>query len=177
MQNNDERDSIDRMVDAYEQMLEFVYKGVGRIGDEAMPALRERLLEAQLKMSELGELTSEEIDRLSIYLERDLESAGRYLFETGEEFKTWLRFDVELIENRLLEMLSSVADQTSVQLARLAEQARHPSYHTGEITGPGSLICESCGQLMAFHKAGRIPPCPHCHGTSFQRINPSVPSD
>lgn len=176
MHNHDERDSIDRMVDAYERMLEFVHQGVERMEDEAIPALRERLEQAREKMTELGELTREEAERLALYLERDLEDAGRHLFETGEEFKTWLRFDVGLIEDRLLEMLASVADQTSIELAQLAERARHPSYHTGELAGPGSLICTSCGQQMQFHKAGRIPPCPQCHATSFQRV-PPTPAD
>lgn len=171
MQNNDERDSIDRMVDAYEQMLEMLYKGVERLEDTALPALRERLEQARDKMSEISELTREEIDHLSIWLERDLEDAGRYLVETGEEFKSWLRFDVSLIEDRLLEMLASVADQTSVELAQLAERAQHPSWHTGEVTGPGTLVCEACAKQMQFHKTGRIPPCPHCHKTSFQRMS------
>lgn len=170
MQNNDERDNIDRMVDAYEQMLELVYKGVEQLEDKAIPALRERLDQAREKMSELGELTREEIDHLSIYLERDLKDAGRHLVDTGEEFRHWLRFDVALIEARLLEMLAQVADQTSVELAQLAEQAQHPSYHTGELTGPGTLVCESCSEQLQFHKAGRIPPCPRCHASSFQRL-------
>lgn len=170
MQNNDERDSIDRMVDAYEQMLEMVYRGVEHLEETALPALRERLDQAQDKMSEISELTREEIDHLSIWLERDLKDAGQYLFETGEEFKTWLRFDVDLIEARLLEMLTSVADQTRVELAQLAERAQHPSWRTGEVTGPGTLVCESCGEQLQYHKTGRIPPCPRCHATSFQRM-------
>jgi hypothetical protein len=174
MQNNSERDSIDRMVDAYERMLEFVHQGVERLEDEAMPALRERLDRAREKMFELGELTREEAERLSIYLGRDLEDAGRYLLETESEFKTWLSFDIGLIETRLLDMLTSVADQTSVELAQLSERAHHPSYHTGELAGPGSLMCTTCGQQIQFHKAGRIPPCPQCHSTDFQRLHAST---
>ncbi|MCP4126955.1 MAG: zinc ribbon-containing protein, partial [Gammaproteobacteria bacterium] len=90
--------------------------------------------------------------------------------ETGEEFRNWFSFDLELIENRLLEMFANVADRTRVELDALAERAREAAfYHTGEITGPGTLICTECGKALHFHKAGHIPPCSKCHATSFKR--------
>lgn len=43
---------------------------------------------ARQKLSDLGELTAEEIDQVSEYLKRDLRDAASYIVETGEEFKT-----------------------------------------------------------------------------------------
>ena len=72
----------------------------------------------------------------------------------------------------MLETFSAVADQTSLQLRNWAEQARQASlYRTGEVTGPGALICTACGAEMHMHKTGRIPPCPKCHGTGFKRAS------
>ena len=51
----------------------------------------------------------------------------------------------------------------------LREQAELAGYHTGEITGPGTLVCDNCGEELHFHKPSRIPPCPKCKGTSFHR--------
>ena len=54
-----------------------------------------------------------------------------------------------------------------------AEQAREASfYHTGEVTGPGTLVCAECGKELHFHKAGHIPPCPGCRGTRYRRGKP-----
>ena len=51
-----------------------------------------------------------------------------------------------------------------------AEQARQASlYRTGEITAPGVLECSECGEELHFEKTGRIPPCPKCSATRFQR--------
>jgi hypothetical protein len=169
---NDEspRDPFDRLVDAYERMLGHMQEGVEQFGREALPGLRERLAMAREKMVELGELSREEAERLSRYLERDMQDAARYLVETGEEFRNWLRTDISLIENRLLDSLAEVADQTSLQLKQWAEQARRTPYRTGEVTGPGVLICNACGEQVHFHKVGRIPPCPKCHATEYSRL-------
>jgi NADH pyrophosphatase NudC (nudix superfamily) len=42
-------------------------------------------------------------------------------------------------------------------------------YHTGEITGIGTLFCDNCGHSLHFSKTGHIPPCPHCSHTRFHR--------
>ncbi|MES9926605.1 MAG: hypothetical protein ABW158_00685, partial [Candidatus Thiodiazotropha sp. 6PDIVS] len=44
-------------------------------------------------------------------------------------------------------------------------------YHTGEVTGPGTLVCAQCGKEMHFKKTGHIPPCSGCKGTDFQRAS------
>lgn len=168
MNDDPAKDPFDRMVDAYEKMLGHVQEGVDRFERQALPGLRERLALAREKMVELGELTREEAERLSLYLERDMQDAARYLADTGEEFRHWLRTDISLIESRLLESLAAVADQTSLQLKQWADEARRP-YRTGEVTGPGVLVCTACGEQVHFHQAGRIPPCPKCHATEYSR--------
>ncbi len=152
MSSDNNKDPLDRMVIAYENMLERV----------------DELLE---KAVELNEPTREEAEKIASYVERDLHDAAGFLHKTGEEFRDWFRFDMELIENRLLDMFAKVADKTSLELGRFAEQARDASlYHTGEITGPGTLVCSECGKEMHFHKTGHIPPCAGCRGTRFARV-------
>lgn len=169
MNDDFRKDGLDRLSEAYEKMLGLMHEGVEHLEQETLPQLKERVALAREKMVELGELTREEADKVSLYLQRDLEDAGKFLADTGEEFRTWLRIDASLIETRLLDMLASVADQTSLQLKQWAEQARRSPYKTGEITGPGMLVCQGCGEQIHFLKAGRIPPCPKCHGTEFKR--------
>lgn len=174
MSHDDKRDPIDRMVDAYENMLERVDNLLSRAEESTIPTLKHAIEHAKEKAVELNELTHEEAEKISTYLERDMHDAAHYLSETGEEFREWFRFDLQLIEKRLFEMFAGVADKTCVELSQLAQQAREASfYHSGEITGPGTLICVECGKVIQFHKTGHIPPCSACSATMFKRSQSS----
>jgi hypothetical protein len=170
MPDNPKPDAADRMVDAYDRMLKHIHDAVAEARRETVPRVRELVETARDHIVALGELTREEAAKVAGYLERDLKDAAAYIAETGEGLREWWRFDLKLMEDRMLDMFASVADQTSLQLREWAEQARQaPAYRTGEITGPGTLVCEGCGEELTFVKAGRIPPCPKCGGTGFKR--------
>jgi polyhydroxyalkanoate synthesis regulator phasin len=170
MSEHEKPDTVDKLVDAYERMLKRTHETIEQAEKETVPAFRELLHKARDNMVELGELTREEANKVADYVERDIKDAASYIADTGEDLKKWWRFDLDQIEQKLLDTFSQVADQTSVQLQNWAEQARQASlYHTGEVTGPGTLVCDACGAEMNMHKAGRIPPCPKCHATSFSR--------
>lgn len=159
-----------RLVEAYNRMMERVRTGFEEAEEKALPKLKENLDKATETAVELEELTREEAERIALYLRRDLEDMGHYLAETGSELGEWLRFDIHQLEERALESLLQVADRTRVeQLALQRELAQDPPYHTGEITGLGTLYCSECGQAVHFHEAGHIPPCPKCHSTNFRR--------
>ena len=165
-----QKDPIDRLVGAYEAMLERVHEAAETGEKKTVPWLREALANAREKAVQLEELTREEADKVSRYVERDLHEAASFIADTGQEFRDWLTFDWRLMQNRMLDMFAGMADQTSQALRGFAEQARHASqYHTGEITAPGVLECTGCGETLHFEKTGRIPPCPKCNATTFQR--------
>ncbi len=160
------KDAVEKMIDAYETML----KRVDDVADKTMPAFKQSLDKARETAIELGELTREEADKIAGYVERDMHDAAEFIVETGQDFKDWFSFDVQLIEAKFYDMFASIADQTSLELRELAERAKRASVrHTGEITAPGTLICSSCGEAIHFKKTGRIPPCPKCHATQFKR--------
>lgn len=170
MPDTNKNAAIDHMVEAYDRMLKATHDAIAEAQKETVPRMRELLEKARDQMVELGELTREEGAKVADYVERDIKDAASYLTTTGEDLRAWWRFDVKLMEQRMLDMFTSVADQTSIQLREWAEQARQaPSYRTGEITGPGTLTCEACGEGLTFVKAGRIPACPKCGGTGFKR--------
>ncbi|MBU0501246.1 MAG: zinc ribbon-containing protein [Gammaproteobacteria bacterium] len=165
-----QKNGADRLPSAYEKMLKLVHDSKEAVEKDALPLLRERMGQAREKVVEMGELTREEAEHISEYLERDIQDAAAYLSNTGDEFVSWLRTDITLIEAKLLDMFSQVADQTSLQLKQWAEQARTTPYRTGEVTGPGVLFCRNCREELHFYKAGRIPPCPKCRGNEFLRL-------
>lgn len=170
MSENEKRDTVDKMVDGYEHMVKRTHEALEQAEKETIPAVRELLEKTRDNMVELGELTREEAAKVADYVERDVKEAAGYIAETGEDLRNWWRFDLDLMEQRMLEMFSTVADQTSVQLRSWAEQARRATeYRAGEISGPGTLVCTACGAEVPMHKTGRIPPCPECEGTAFKR--------
>ena len=176
MTDEKKRDPIDRMTDAYEQMLERVDGFLELAEKSTLPTLRRALDQAREKAVELNELTREEAEKLTGYVERDMKDAAHFLVETGAEFRQWWQFDVKMIEQRMMEMFANVADKTRLELEKFADQAREASmYHTGEVAGPGTLVCNSCGKELHFHKAGRIPPCSGCHGTGYRRPSATEP--
>jgi hypothetical protein len=155
---------------AYERMLERTKQLLTETGQEVTPKLQQALDEAKEKTAELGELSREEAEKIGNYLRRDLYDAAEFLAEDRGELRDWLRFDIQLVEDRIVDALSLLVDQTKLELAELAEQAQlFGEWHTGEVTGPGTLICQSCGEELHFQKAGHIPPCPKCHGSSYRR--------
>lgn len=155
-------------VHAYDAML----ARVRELMAQAQPHLARALDTAQEKAVALGELSREEADRIAGYLRRDLEDAAGYVAEHGEEFKDWLRIDLQLVEQHLFELTSHLVDQTRLQLDLMAIDAAASTWHTGEVTGMGTLQCERCDELLHFNKTSRIPPCPRCAGTVFGRPLP-----
>ncbi len=170
--NEQKRNDDEKLVHGYERMLERVKEFMEKAVEEEAPRLRQAIEHARDKAVELGELTREEAEKLAEYLRRDIEDAAAYLSsEQAQELKEWLRFDIKLIEERLADMFLSVADKATVEFLKFREQLQSTvRYHTGEITGPGTLECVSCGEHLHFHRPSRIPPCPKCHYTIFKRV-------
>lgn len=163
----------ERLSRGYNRMMERVKANIDQAGDKAVPSLHRNIEQAREKAVELGELSREEADKVAMYLQRDLQDAARYINETGTDLRDWLKIDLELIEDRMLDAMFGVADQTRLQMLQFQEElAEHSLWHTGEVTGPGALRCTGCGEEIHFHHTGRIPPCPACHGTDFQRPGP-----
>ena len=160
----------EKLLHAYNRMMERVTALLDKAEEATAPLLKSSIDKAKDTAVELGELTRDEAELIGAYLRRDLEDAGDYLAETGDELKHWFHFDMALIEDRLLEMFSAAADQTKLALLQLARRAqRAAEYHSGEITTVGTLRCKACGELLHFHATGHIPPCPKCHGSVFER--------
>jgi hypothetical protein len=117
----------------------------------------------------LNKLTDEEVLKLEDYVKRDLVDAANYLDKTGNDLRDWLGFDVALLKQEFWDRFSKAADQTTTALYELKQQAEIAEYHSGELVGLGTLVCDKCGEKLHFHKPGRIPPCPKCKGAQFHR--------
>jgi len=163
-------DSFDVLARAYEKMFESAANGFHNAEKKSGQLLHELIDKAKEEAVELEEVSREDAEKLSNYVKRDLSKAASHMSVTGQKLKDWLGFETNLLETKLAEQLLRLADPTKVELFKLKLDAQQtPPYHTGEITGPGTLICDQCGEKLAFYRAGKIPPCPKCHATNFHR--------
>ena len=163
-------DPIDALGAAYEKMYERTAENLHTAEEKSGSLLHKLIDEAKDKAVELKELSEDDAAKLADWLKRDLDDTVNYLSETGLELKDWLGFETTLLESAVLDLMLKAADKTTVELLTMKDYARQPhAYHTGEITGPGTLVCDQCSEKLHFHGAGKIPPCPKCHATTFHR--------
>jgi len=161
---------IDTLGEAYEKMLAHTLENFHSAEEKTGRLLHQLIDEAKERSIQLGELPQKEAEKLAVYLQRDLRDAANYLSGSEHELKDWLGFETTVLESEILDLLLKAADDTTVNLIQLKESAHRAStYRTGEVTGPGTLVCEQCGEVLHFRRAGKIPPCPKCHATTYRR--------
>lgn len=167
-QDNSNDEQEDRLTKGYDGLMRRARELLEEAGPSSVPTLDELVKRAADAVVEVGELTSIEAQRIATWVRDDLRDAAQDLRETGHELRDWLRFDLEVLETRLRERLEVLVDHTRQELERLdAEAHAAREVHTGEVVGPGTVFCQSCGQPVTLKTSGRVPPCPKCHGTLF----------
>jgi rubrerythrin len=157
----------DKFIQAYNVLIRHLHETMGDTNYSAADALEI----AKGKTSEAGSLTDEEVSKVSNYVTRDIDHAASNLeSKSNASFSEWLKFDIDLIEDFALDAFMDLADKTRLELAIIEQQAKdyHP-YHSGEITGPGTFMCEECGKEIAFKSTSQIPECPNCKAKIFVR--------
>lgn len=157
-----------KFIDAFNDIFKHLYETM----DDTLHSVAEALEISKEKTGKTSDLTKDELNQVSNYVKRDLESAAQGLSEKEDNasLSAWFKFDIELIENFTLDAFLSVADKTRIELAKLGELAKKHSYQSGEITIPGTFICDNCGKEIAFKTPSEIPECPVCHTKTFIRI-------
>jgi NADH pyrophosphatase NudC (nudix superfamily) len=159
-----------KLTSAYERMRGRAHQFLEENTQDIVPNIIDALESAKEQAIHLGELSKDEAELINTYLHRDLHDAGEYINQQRGELADWLRFDVSQIEKKIWDSLSLLVDKTTIELEQLKTRADQlGEWHTGEITGPGTLVCSSCGEEIHFHKTGHIPPCPKCHATTYKR--------
>ncbi|MGR9088835.1 MAG: zinc ribbon-containing protein [Gammaproteobacteria bacterium] len=157
-----------KLITAYNDIVRHLYETM----DETIHTLAEALEISKEKTGKDSDLSTDELNKVSDFVKRDVETAAHGLTEKKDpnSLSEWFKFDIELIENFTLDAFLSVADKTRIELAKLGEMAKKHSYQSGEITIPGTFVCDRCGKQIAFKSTSEIPECPVCHGTTFVRI-------
>lgn len=164
------RDPYDDLSKAYELMYQHVVSNFHKAQEKTAPLVQQLIEDANQKAREIKEVSEEDRIKLTGWLKRDLDEAIYYLSAADYEVKDWLGFESSLIKSEVTESLLELVDKVGAELKRMKDHIHKPyDYHTGEVMGFGTLVCDACGEKLHFHKAGKIPPCPSCHATSFHR--------
>jgi len=158
-------DPIDALGEAYELLLESALQKAHQSG----VFVHHMIDESRRDIVSLNKFDDNEIIKLERYLKRDLIDAALYLNKTEKDLKFWLDFDVDLIKRELWERFSDAAGHTKIELNQLNKLAAIGEYHSGELVGLGTLVCDQCGEKYQFHKPSHIPHCIKCHNTHFHR--------
>ncbi len=157
-----------KLIAAYADFMKHLHETM----EDTLHTFAEALEISKTKTGQSSDITATELNKLSTYIKRDIEQAAHGLSdkEDKDSLSEWFKFDIELIENFTLDAFLSVADKTRLELAKLEQLAEAHTYHSGDITVPGTFICDACGKEIAFKTPSEIPECPACHAKTFIRI-------
>jgi len=158
----------DKLIKAYSEFMQHLHETM----EDTLHTFSEALEISKEKTRKTSDLTDTELDKLSSYIQRDIEHAAEGLSDESdnESLSEWFKFDVELIEKFALDAFLSVADKTRIELEKIKQLATKHTYHSGDITFAGTFICDECGKEIAFKIPSEIPQCPACHAKTFIRI-------
>lgn len=160
-----------KLAHAYNEMMRVIRDAFDSADEDTSDiSLQHALQQACDRVVELGELTAEEASEVSEYIKRDVNDAAEYLMESSAEFSDWLLLDIEVVERKIIDLFLSVADNTRLELELLQQRHREQAtYHSGEVTGPGTLECTRCNNHIAYATTGVIFKCAECGNNAFVR--------
>ncbi|VUD68911.1 hypothetical protein TDB9533_04271 [Thalassocella blandensis] len=161
--------SNEHIADIYEKLAERAHQIFRDSSEKTLASLEVAIEKAREGLVKAGEISQSESQRLKEYLRRDIEQGAKY-FDTFKE-QASEKLQPGRVRANLLDLTSTLAHSASHLFDKLGEWADSTaSYHTGQVTGPGTLMCRHCSKEMNFKKSGNIPPCPSCKKTEFRRI-------
>ncbi|WP_286236779.1 zinc ribbon-containing protein [Neptuniibacter halophilus] len=119
------------------------------------------------------DMTRDELDLLKAYLARDLKKLGFYAHETSAGIAAWLRFDLDVLEQRFVEQLRLIADQTRIGQEQLRERLEHDEdqYLAGELATVGTLECLNCGCERVLTRTEKLESCERCGQGYYKRVS------
>lgn len=167
-----QKKSPNHLISAYNQMMEDMRNAFKHADPDDM-SLQKALDLARYEAIHIGEVSSEEAQQIGEYIKRDINDAAEYMMDSSAEFYDWLMLDIEIMERKVMDLFLSVADHTRVELEQFKQtkpvSEQVPVYKSGEITGPGSLICAKCGKAKPFLSSDEITNCEQCGHNRFIR--------
>ena len=163
-------DQKDKLLQAFNHMMDEMFNAMEKAEQTLSPTVEEMLNNAEKMTKQMYALTQDEVKSISAHVKRDIANAREYMKTDGKELNQWFNFDLKLMEDRFADFLAQAADKNWLDFRAFKEHQQNTLYKTGEICTAGTFRCLDCKQEMTFTKNTRIPPCPKCHHTNFERV-------
>jgi hypothetical protein len=179
MDNRERKNLSPEAVQVYDRMLARVEERLADAENRTWETLKREIDDAVEFEEGFQRLTREEASLLGAYLRRDLSHMVQFVNETGEGVREWLRLDLSLVEQRLLELLLSIADNTRVDSVELEQRITHGpgQYMSGEVATAGVLRCLECRHALCLTETTHLEPCHHCQSHYFERVTGRWPHE
>ena len=169
--NEDLNSTASNWEKTYYSLLERLRTSLNSAEKKTLEALHYDLEQAIELEAAAEEMTREEVSLLAAYLQRDLQDLSAYIRETRKGVGEWLKFDAELLEQRLMDLLLEVADRTTLEQQEIARELaqRDIEYDAGTHVLSGTFVCNACAAVYVHVKPAMLVECIECGGRSFQR--------
>lgn len=155
---------MNKVVNHYQELLSAVVKRLNN-GERDLEQLAHS---ARQTLQQRGELTHQEIEQVMQAIRRDLAEFARSYEESREEASDSLF--MRSIKDSLWQELADITDKTQLEWRELFKDVSHHGvYHSGEVVGLGSLVCEQCHNRLTFYTPEVLPRCPKCSHDQFHR--------
>jgi len=166
-----DRNDKDKLVAAFEHMVESVSDAVHEAEEALAPTIDEMVHNAQQLARELFTLSQEEAESLGATLKRDLHKANKTLNQQRKELKDWLSFDLTLVEDRFIDLVARAADKAWLDFREFETEDHQASlYRSGEVCNAGTFNCCQCDNSLKLTETAQIPACPVCGHNEFFRV-------
>jgi isocitrate dehydrogenase len=153
-----ETDQYDEMAARFKELFEAGTEKSSEYAKVAMEKARQQLTAA-------GSVSEEQGKKLKEFLERDFSHMADAVRDEAR-----VKLNPSRLSTGALASISSLLEVAGSALTGAAKKAKQSlSCRSGEITAAGTLTCLACKHEMHFKKTGRIPPCPKCHKTEFEK--------
>lgn len=159
---------MNKTVQYYHQVIDFLSERL-RQGERDIEHL---MTEADQKLTALGDLTRHEIEEIKQALYRSLNATLINATTTEESGEAKISDSVMLrvLKESLWQELADITDKTQLEWREvLNEISHHGVYHSGEVVGLGTMICEKCQYRIDIYTPEVLSRCPQCDYDQFQR--------
>jgi hypothetical protein len=161
--SNDDKD-----VRNFEALASKTKEQLAKSKEQSAQWLHKAIDTAAEQLEKAGEFTKEEGGRAKEFLKRDLEATREDFANASARVKRAL--DPHRLGSGMMSLTSHLFESLGDKFKEWSHKTEEVLvFHTGQVTGPGTLTCTDCGTQMHPAGTGRIPPCPKCHKTEFRK--------
>ncbi|MFT4606810.1 MAG: hypothetical protein ACI9V8_000127 [Urechidicola sp.] len=114
----------EKLAQAFSNMAEHVNLAIHNAEELLSPTADEIVHNAKTLTEEIHQLSQEEAAFLSEAMKLELETANKSLNEQKKEFADWLGFDLQLVEQKFLDLLEKTADKSWLDFKAFEAEAR-----------------------------------------------------